>query len=305
MGFDIDSCCFGFTGTRVIGLPRAIRAIVKSQNLIDPSRMSKTYESRLAKYARRGFAVAVPGFSRPLVKKHIFTMPIHKLSGLAILLRLEVLDLMKISKPKGLRGSYAFDYHVTNETRMRDGLRGMNCSQSAFNQIYEYQMKHGTSTCDYSSVFIPQGPRWNSMRVLGKLLKYRQRIARSPEFPACPFVFGVANGGQSEMHPLTHLYDTSLVEVRDFVWGGNDFNFDDNDDDEDGDSLMAHSIPRTVEWMVDNPGKQGRGGVVDVKYNGGGGGGGALLSGSFNPIDGEDWFADAFGLKDADQQGKK
>ena len=76
MGFDIDSCCFGFDGTRVYGLPRAIRAVVKSQNLIDPSRQSKTYESRLAKYGRRGFAVAVPGFSRQLVKNHIYTTPI-------------------------------------------------------------------------------------------------------------------------------------------------------------------------------------------------------------------------------------
>jgi hypothetical protein len=54
----------GYNGTDVYALPRARRAINKAYNLVDLSRRSLTYEVRLHKYAKRGFAVAVPGFDR-------------------------------------------------------------------------------------------------------------------------------------------------------------------------------------------------------------------------------------------------
>jgi hypothetical protein len=60
LGFDIDSCCVGFDGRRVVALPRAMRALQYRYNLVDVSRQSTTYESRLLKYAKRGFAIAVP-----------------------------------------------------------------------------------------------------------------------------------------------------------------------------------------------------------------------------------------------------
>jgi hypothetical protein len=53
MGFDIDSCTVGFDGERVWALPRARRAINSRYNLVDLSRRSLTYESRLQKYAKR------------------------------------------------------------------------------------------------------------------------------------------------------------------------------------------------------------------------------------------------------------
>lgn len=46
LGFDIDSCCFGYDGKKVYGLPRAIRSVMTATNLVDPTRQSKTYESR-------------------------------------------------------------------------------------------------------------------------------------------------------------------------------------------------------------------------------------------------------------------
>jgi hypothetical protein len=60
LGFDVDSCCFGFDGRRVVALPRALRAVRRGYNLVDPTRQSLTYEARLLKYARRGFAVGLP-----------------------------------------------------------------------------------------------------------------------------------------------------------------------------------------------------------------------------------------------------
>ena len=77
MGFDVDACCCGFDGNRAWVLPRTRRSIVKEFNLVDMSRRSLTYETRLYKYSQRGFAVAVPGFDRALVDPHLFqvTLP--------------------------------------------------------------------------------------------------------------------------------------------------------------------------------------------------------------------------------------
>lgn len=64
MGFDIDSCSVGYDGKNVYALERACRAITRGFNLVDMSRRSLTYEQRLFKYSKRGFAVAIPGFKR-------------------------------------------------------------------------------------------------------------------------------------------------------------------------------------------------------------------------------------------------
>lgn len=63
LGFDIDSCCVGYDGHRVVALPRAVRALRYRYNLVDPSRQSTTYEARLVKYAQRGFRIAVEHFN--------------------------------------------------------------------------------------------------------------------------------------------------------------------------------------------------------------------------------------------------
>jgi hypothetical protein len=62
MGFDLDSCCVAYTGAGADGqphvwaLPRARRALNLRCNVVDPERQSLTFESRLIKYAQRGFA---------------------------------------------------------------------------------------------------------------------------------------------------------------------------------------------------------------------------------------------------------
>ena len=72
MGFDIDSCCAAYDGTRLLCLPRFRRAVNSSLNLVDPSRRSPSYESRLRKYALRGFAVSVPGYDPSRVVASVF-----------------------------------------------------------------------------------------------------------------------------------------------------------------------------------------------------------------------------------------
>ena len=56
-----------YNGHSVFALPRAKRAITKLINVVDLGRMSQTYEVRLAKYAKRGFAIAIPGMGSQLL----------------------------------------------------------------------------------------------------------------------------------------------------------------------------------------------------------------------------------------------
>ena len=65
-GFDIDSCCLGFdlSSETVFANPRGWRALVTRCNSIDTSRRSPSYESRLIKYTKRGFAIYVHDFKR-------------------------------------------------------------------------------------------------------------------------------------------------------------------------------------------------------------------------------------------------
>lgn len=67
MGFDIDSCCIGYDGTDVWCMERFRRALTKRFNLVNISRRSLTYETRLLKYSKRGFAVAVPDLDKSRV----------------------------------------------------------------------------------------------------------------------------------------------------------------------------------------------------------------------------------------------
>jgi hypothetical protein len=66
---DVDSCCVGLSidsstsAVHAYASPRAWRALITRCNVVDGSRRSPSYESRLEKYARRGFAVYVPNFN--------------------------------------------------------------------------------------------------------------------------------------------------------------------------------------------------------------------------------------------------
>lgn len=63
-GFDIDSACVAFDGTRVLAAPRAIVALMTQSNRVSMDRRSPSYEVRLAKYASRGFEIHVPDLRR-------------------------------------------------------------------------------------------------------------------------------------------------------------------------------------------------------------------------------------------------
>jgi len=57
-GFDVDCSAIGFDGSHVVALPRAIRALERGYNVVNPLHSwpnRATYELRLVKYAFRGF----------------------------------------------------------------------------------------------------------------------------------------------------------------------------------------------------------------------------------------------------------
>ncbi|KAJ1446118.1 hypothetical protein M885DRAFT_591954 [Pelagophyceae sp. CCMP2097] len=83
--FDVDACCFAYDGSNVQGSFRGLRALTERVNRVDASRRSLTYESRLVKYALRGYAVHVPpALYRPnAVDPRIFDLPLAFGSWLA------------------------------------------------------------------------------------------------------------------------------------------------------------------------------------------------------------------------------
>lgn len=89
MGFDIDSCALYYDGNNVYCLPRSHHAIVSQYNTIDMSRRSPTYESRLAKYADRGYEILYPELNRDKIDPLIFEKGFEEIQGLSRLLVLE------------------------------------------------------------------------------------------------------------------------------------------------------------------------------------------------------------------------
>ena len=77
-GFNVDSACVAYDGTRVLANPRSIVAMMRQANTVDITRRSPSYEVRLAKYAARGFEVYVPELRRgdvdPTVRSALFSL---------------------------------------------------------------------------------------------------------------------------------------------------------------------------------------------------------------------------------------
>eukprot|EP01129_Flabellula_baltica_P012849 TRINITY_DN5867_c0_g1_i1.p1 TRINITY_DN5867_c0_g1~~TRINITY_DN5867_c0_g1_i1.p1 ORF type:complete len:1757 (+),score=367.23 TRINITY_DN5867_c0_g1_i1:16-5286(+) len=221
MGFDIDACCIGYDGNKVWALPRAKRAITKRYNLVDMSRRSLTYESRLYKYAKRGFSVAVPGLHRHLINPDLFEKSPKDVNGLGKLL--------------------IFEYALTNRSQGRFGtwtvkshrLKKYEKNSFSEDQINEYEQIDSlkTSDCDYSSLFIPWGPQW-PRSVIAKEVKYRENRSFFSEQNKHISYFGIENiisgipSHGNEIKPLewltqnpgTQLLTGSFHPVSDDKW---------------------------------------------------------------------------------------
>ncbi|KAG2374940.1 hypothetical protein C9374_010314 [Naegleria lovaniensis] len=106
MGFDIPSCCFGYDGSNVYCLPRAKESLVTRTNIVDPDRQSTTYESRLVKYALRGFRIGIPNYQPAKVKANNFVDDECRRNGLAKILWLQNRYSFTLSHPGILTSAF-------------------------------------------------------------------------------------------------------------------------------------------------------------------------------------------------------
>ncbi|KAJ3095565.1 Protein mono-ADP-ribosyltransferase parp4 [Phlyctochytrium planicorne] len=149
--FDIDSCCFGYNGKRVFALPRALRAMTYRYNLVDMTRRSASYELRLFKYAKRGFAVACPNVDPSKLKQ---VGMINSGNGLAKLLSLEAQMLL----PK---------YHKRKFAKSKIKLDRAEIIQ-ADRQIERIEVEDEESADEFSHyqvIKVPYGKEWNLDRI--------------------------------------------------------------------------------------------------------------------------------------------
>ena len=171
-GFDIDSCTFYYDGSDVYTIPRGVRSMKYSINLIDPERQSFSYHHRLMKYARRGMLIIVPGLKYSKLDYRISNLEYNETEGLSRLIWLTT-KYSKYNKTFITR-SIIQDFQVfigeimknTTDRISRitesmlnnrfinhyDGYRGIfRNKMSIINQVIDYESSENKNICDYSS----------------------------------------------------------------------------------------------------------------------------------------------------------
>ncbi|KAJ8080933.1 hypothetical protein PM082_017768 [Marasmius tenuissimus] len=159
-GFDIDSACFAYDGSRVWGNPRSIIAMMRQCNTVDMTRRSPSYEVRLAKYSSRSFEVYVPTLNRTDVDPTIYERSITRVEGLARLLVFEKLKdadsrYQFLESRRALRGR---PNELNRYARRKKQLKGDLKANMAIG---------GLEMNDYDvvSLHIPYGPGWDARRI--------------------------------------------------------------------------------------------------------------------------------------------
>ncbi|KAJ6520371.1 hypothetical protein C8R45DRAFT_58736 [Mycena sanguinolenta] len=166
-GFDVDSCCCMYDGSRVYANPRAIVAMMRQANTIDPSLCSSSYELRLAKYATRDFEIYYPNLRREDIDPTIYKCSSADLEGLARLLVLENI-------PQAQR-SMVLDSRVSK-------------AEPNSLEMSEY---------DGSSLHIPYGPAWDADKINIRIYQadFRMNSTLDPQYKGLhrhPAFFGTA-----------------------------------------------------------------------------------------------------------------
>jgi hypothetical protein len=121
--FDVDCCCFAFIPrtNRVVCTPRGLRALRYAVNIADNSRFDgRNYCRRLEKYARRGFAIAVPGFE----PKHVHASLLSR----GTFVFLHEYDILLKVEPKELHGK---DMEIQTKHPDGSGVQNVNVEVGA------------------------------------------------------------------------------------------------------------------------------------------------------------------------------
>ncbi|KAJ7167928.1 ankyrin repeat protein [Mycena filopes] len=264
-GFDVDAPCCGYDGTRVYATPRSIIAMMRQCNTVDVTRRSPSYEVRLAKYASRGFEVSVPGLLRADIDPTIFERSVARVTGLARLLVLEKLKttdnrLWFLETRRKLRGRpEAMERYDRHARRVRKAKRGKGKSDLKANQAVSAER----NDYDVTSLHIPYGPGWD-IQMIEKLV-YETDLGMNS-------TYNPKNKGR-RLHRHPAFFGTIEECLEDCC------EHCPSPIDEDERNLQTREdkdyIRGRITFVEDDPGRQ-------------------ILSGSFNPIDDEEWTAQAY-----------
>lgn len=143
--------------------PRAIAAFLTQTNTIDLTRRSPSYESRLSKYAHRGFEIIWPELDRSRIDPTIFERSFGRTEGLARLLILEKLPKSEdrdayLDQRRAERGRPAI-----NRWRMKSRqLRG-NIKDAHEDEVADWVSTEDVS--DYHTFTIPYGPKFHARKI--------------------------------------------------------------------------------------------------------------------------------------------
>ena len=162
-GFDVDCSCFAYDGNQVYGTPRGIASLMTQTNTIDLSRRSPSYESRLSKYAQRGFEVYWPDLDRTKIDPTIFERSFARTVGLARLLVLEQLpkpdDREKyLEQRREERGRPKANTAYRNKRTLPNNIKDRDPNDVG-EWVYEDEISN------YHSFSIPYGPKYHAKKI--------------------------------------------------------------------------------------------------------------------------------------------
>ena len=159
----MDCSCFAYDGTQVYGTPRGIAAIVTQVNTIDLTRRSPSYESRLSKYAHRGFEVYWPELDRSKIDPTIFERSFPRTMGLARLLVLERLPKPTdredyLAQRREERGRPALNTYYRDRNRLTGNVKDQDPDDVA-EWVYDDEVSN------YHSFTVPYGPKFHAKKI--------------------------------------------------------------------------------------------------------------------------------------------
>ncbi|KAL9581294.1 MAG: hypothetical protein Q9212_003986, partial [Teloschistes hypoglaucus] len=177
-GFDVDCSCFAYDGSQVYGTPRGIAAFMTQTNTIDLTRRSPSYESRLSKYAHRGFEVYWPDLDRSKVDPTIFERSFARTMGLARLLVLEQLPKPGdreeyLDQRRQERGRPSANTYYRSRRSLPDNVKDQDPDDIP-EWIYDDEVSN------YHSFTVPYGPKYHAKKI--EKLLYTKDILLNAEW---------------------------------------------------------------------------------------------------------------------------
>ncbi|EGP89184.1 uncharacterized protein MYCGRDRAFT_92101 [Zymoseptoria tritici IPO323] len=260
-GFDVDCSCAAYNGHQVYATPRALAAYMTQINTIDLSRRSPSYESRLSKYAHRGFEVYWPHLDRSRVDPTIYERSFGRTEGLARLLILEKLPRSEdrdayLDQRRAERGRPAI-----NRWRVqRRNLRG-NIKDAHEDEVAEWVDAEDVS--DYHTFTIPYGPKYHARKI--EKLIFTKDILLNAEWNLPK---------DREVH--LHRHPAFFGSVEDVIHDCCGY-CPDPKTDEEAEVAQAENkiyVSGQISFLRDNPGRQ--------------------TIGSFHPLTADDWTEMAY-----------